>query len=352
METVHQPLPAMIHAPTGSPGGTERRNAEMFAYASKAGYDPLALLMSPAHPDLLELYAKAGCDVRVLGHSDSLRSHVGSNRGAIFHGVRPAGLLALRRGFFSIGPKVIAENGLHFGATRFQQIRRRAILELADAVVVNSEAVDRQFARQWPKMKKRRFVVVSAMSGEWFEPLRRSPSPVCRFLMVGNASQVKNHLGGLEAFARLHEGKCDARLTIFTDTDHLVRPFLRTLGQPIRDSVRVVTGHILRPGDYDKHDVLLQPSLSESRPRAVMEAKARGLTVIATDVGDTKLLLSAGDHLVWPGNVDMMTQAMRSVLRASVTCQSLVETQTSGGHRSMSEYVDALMVVMQHLRAG
>lgn len=42
---------------------------------------------------------------------------------------------------------------------------------------------------------------------------------------------------------------------------------------------------------YDKHDVLLCPSISEGMPNVIMEAMARGLPVIATDVGATNILV-------------------------------------------------------------
>lgn len=42
---------------------------------------------------------------------------------------------------------------------------------------------------------------------------------------------------------------------------------------------------------YDRHDVLVCPSISEGMPNVILEAMARGLAVIATDVGATSILV-------------------------------------------------------------
>lgn len=43
---------------------------------------------------------------------------------------------------------------------------------------------------------------------------------------------------------------------------------------------------------YDEHDVLVCPSISEGMPNVIMEGMARGLVIIATDVGATNILVS------------------------------------------------------------
>ena len=50
---------------------------------------------------------------------------------------------------------------------------------------------------------------------------------------------------------------------------------------------------------YDDHDVLICPSFSEGMPNVIMEAMARGLALIATDVGATSLLVSEENGILF-----------------------------------------------------
>jgi glycosyltransferase involved in cell wall biosynthesis len=62
---------------------------------------------------------------------------------------------------------------------------------------------------------------------------------------------------------------------------------------------------------YDRHDVLLNPSISEGMPNVILEAMARGLSVIASDVGATALLVNENTGvLIAPGKSDQIKTAM------------------------------------------
>ena len=60
----------------------------------------------------------------------------------------------------------------------------------------------------------------------------------------------------------------------------------------------------------DSCDVLLLPSLSEGMPTVVLEAKARGLQVIGTDVGAMSELQ---DDLLPPGDAKNLASAIREI---------------------------------------
>jgi len=63
----------------------------------------------------------------------------------------------------------------------------------------------------------------------------------------------------------------------------------------------------------DSCHVLLLPSLSEGMPTVVLEAKARGLAIIATDVGAVSELQS---DLIEAGNAIQLAQRISSVVLA------------------------------------
>lgn len=75
-----------------------------------------------------------------------------------------------------------------------------------------------------------------------------------------------------------------------------------TIVGPIPDEKRLINSLVSYTGEvnnvhdisniYDAHDILICPSFSEGMPNVIMEAMARGLAIIATDVGATSLLVS------------------------------------------------------------
>lgn len=75
-----------------------------------------------------------------------------------------------------------------------------------------------------------------------------------------------------------------------------------TIVGPIPDEKRLINSLVSYTGEindvhdisniYDVHDILICPSFSEGMPNVIMEAMARGLAIIATDVGATSLLVS------------------------------------------------------------
>jgi glycosyltransferase involved in cell wall biosynthesis len=77
------------------------------------------------------------------------------------------------------------------------------------------------------------------------------------------------------------------------------------------------TGLVDDPGQqYAEMDVLVQASDTEGTPRTVIEAMARGLPVVATDVGDVAELLDHGASglLVPTGDADAMSAAIQLLL--------------------------------------
>lgn len=67
---------------------------------------------------------------------------------------------------------------------------------------------------------------------------------------------------------------------------------------------------------YDDHDVLVCPSISEGMPNVILEAMARGLAILATDVGATSALVdSENGWLIEPKNKTELVKALHEVSR-------------------------------------
>lgn len=134
---------------------------------------------------------------------------------------------------------------------------------------------------------------------------------------IGSMAQhYKGHAVLLEAFAACIRGGLSAELDLIGDgplRGELVG-LTRALG---------LAGHVrfrgcLPGGDpiraaLDEADLFLLPSLTEGLPRVVIEAMARGLPCIASDVGGVGELLEAADMFP-PGDADALAAAILQVL--------------------------------------
>ena len=137
----------------------------------------------------------------------------------------------------------------------------------------------------------------------WDSPRARRNNAGIRFLMVGRNDPAKGY-HVLEAALNLMQEAVEI---------HFVGDWL-----PIESTHHKLTYHgVVR----DKHkmmdimdscDVLLLPSLSEGMPTVVLEAKARGLQVIGTDVGAMSDLQRG---LIPPGNAQALADSIRRCIK-------------------------------------
>lgn len=146
---------------------------------------------------------------------------------------------------------------------------------------------------------------------------RRAPDPL-RLLMVGSLeSLLKGPDVLLEALATLRRkpGFSQARLTFVGEGRS--RPELEALALRLglSDGVmflgRMLEGEAIRR-QLDLADLFLLPSRGEGLPRVVVEAMARGLPCISTDVGGIPELLSAS-YLVPPGDSERLAAKIAQV---------------------------------------
>lgn len=187
--------------------------------------------------------------------------------------------------------------------------------------------------------------VVVALDQPWVERLR-AIAPTARFVSVPNAvplppvtSEPADGATHVVFLGRIWEKKGaftlveswaealatvggavgeDARLTMAGDGDpDRARKLAAGLG-----AADTVTVHDWLPKAevdalLDAADVLALPSLGEGQPMVVLEAMARGLAVLATDVGGIPGLVDDGREgfLVPPGDGPALTEALITMLR-------------------------------------
>jgi glycosyltransferase involved in cell wall biosynthesis len=122
----------------------------------------------------------------------------------------------------------------------------------------------------------------------------------------------------------------DLRLVFVGDGRHRREMEVRAASLGVADRVcflgRLPLGEAVRD-QLDRADVFVLPSRQEGLPRALLEAMARGLPCISTNVGGIPELLSAGD-LVPPGDAEALAARIMEIAhdperRAAMSARNL-----------------------------
>lgn len=215
---------------------------------------------------------------------------------------------------------------LHLHGGRFpEQVRsagpltrwaiRRLVAACSETVVLG-DFWRRFMAEEFGAEAKRVTVLHNAVPGPPAIPLRASDRPM-RFLFLGRLIKLKGIHVLLEALAAEPCRDRPWELVIAGDGDlETYRRQAEALGLCGRVTF---TGWLDQDGcrrQLAQADVLVQPSMFEGLPMAVLEAMAHGLTIVATPVGSVG---DAIEHevtglLVPPGEVEPLTAALVRVL--------------------------------------
>jgi glycosyltransferase involved in cell wall biosynthesis len=228
------------------------------------------------------------------------------NVGADFvyaQGLTGIAFAAARRGATDLPPVGVNQHGYEM----FQKAANlRAWLEqfvLRGQVVALDRSADivftfprkiRAIVERRCKVPSERLVEVpNAIDGSWIVAHRPAPTAKRRFLFIGRHERRKGVPELLESIAPLRASGVEF---------HFVGPIPEQLRLERDDVVYhgTVTDTATLQGILDSSDVLLCPSFAEGMPTVVLEAMARGLAVIATDVGATAEWVGADNGVLLP----------------------------------------------------
>jgi len=133
-------------------------------------------------------------------------------------------------------------------------------------------------------------------------------------MQVGVFRAEKNHIGALEALARVREEVPDAHL-VFVGDGECREDVERRARELEADWAHFLGYRADVPGVLALADVLVLPSSADAMPMTIIEALALEVPVIATDVGDVRRTLAGGAGVVVPaGDGDALVRACRDVL--------------------------------------
>ena len=135
--------------------------------------------------------------------------------------------------------------------------------------------------------------VPNAIDGSWIVAHRPAPTAKRRFLFIGRHERRKGVPELIAAIAPLRAPGVEF---------HFVGPIPEPLRLKRDDVVYhgTVTDTATLQGILDSSAILLCPSFAEGMPTVVLEAMARGLAVIATDVGATAEWVGADNGVLLP----------------------------------------------------
>ncbi len=230
------------------------------------------------------------------------------------------GIIVLLAALFRV-PVVLHLHGGRFpdqvrNAGPFTRWAIRRMVALCSETVVLGDFWRRFMIEEFGSEARRVTVLHNAVPGPQATPLRPADRPV-RILFLGRLIRLKGIHVLLEALAAQECRNRAWELVIAGDGDlDTYRRQVETLG--LADRV-TFTGWLDQDGcrrQLLQADVLVQPSMFEGLPMAVLEAMAHGLSIIATPVGSVG---DAIEHettglLVPPGEVQPLTDALVRVL--------------------------------------
>jgi len=254
-----------------------------------------------------------------------------TNVGTVQRRFDPRLSVRLRRRVAAVQPDIILANGgatlryavaarygtnsrLAYGAigepsywirSRTSRVFNRLLLRRADRVLAVSSRTRDQILDLEPTLVDRVVVSYTGVPAEFFA-LRTSPlQGVLRVLFVGSLTPEKNPLAALRAVAAVG----DAELRFVGDGP--LRQVVLTESRKLGVEARVeIVGSV---ADVRPHlqwaELIIQTSVTEGLPGALLEAGAAGLPAVATDVGGTREAVVDGltGFVVAPGDIAAIT---------------------------------------------
>jgi glycosyltransferase involved in cell wall biosynthesis len=218
------------------------------------------------------------------------------------HFLVPTGLIAA---LGTRAPLVVTAHGRdvrNVGAYPGVRAATRFVARQAASLIAVSDYLRVELETSVPEARGKTEVVPSGVDLARFS---QAPAPDgLRFLCVGSLTPRKNVLRLADAFARLGEG------TLRFVGDGPLRPQLE--GCPNIELAGVLP-HERIPDELAAARVVCGPSLIEPLGQALLEAMARGRTVVATRIGGPpEFVVPDAGLLVDPADVEAITDALRA----------------------------------------
>ncbi len=182
-------------------------------------------------------------------------------------------------------------------------------------------------------------------------PLRPLDREV-KLLFVGAASKAKGIDYLLTATATMAERGINIHLRIIGRTDDEGRALSERLAQ-LRLTNRVTyINHIAWDcliWEYEKSDIFVLPSITEGIPKVVLEAMARGVPVIATNVGGVATLVQDTKNglLIEPKSVDAIVRAVQRLIHEDgLRARLITNGLETARQRTLAKLINGMIIAV------
>lgn len=134
--------------------------------------------------------------------------------------------------------------------------------------------------------------------------------------LVARNDPQKNHPGFIEAAARVHAALPQVHFVLAgtgIDRDNkALTALIEKAG--LTDLVHLLGRRDDIPRLMASFELLVSSSSGEAFPNVLGEAMASGVPCVATDVGDSALIVGSTGHIVQPGDAHALSEAIRAIL--------------------------------------
>lgn len=236
-----------------------------------------------------------------------------------------AGIIGRLAGFLAGTPVVVHEvhgdpitADRHFLLNAFLLFAERICAPLADRIIVKSERIREMYLTRGIGCAEQYELIYHGVDIERFrEAAESNPGDVsdnndgvCRLLFVGRLADGKGLFDLLTAVERLD------RIHLDVVGDGPLRSTLEERADDRNLPVDVLGYRDDIPELMARADVFVLPSYREGTPRAITEALAAGLPVVATDISGIPEQVDDGEtgYLVEPGDIDALVTALQKLI--------------------------------------
>jgi glycosyltransferase involved in cell wall biosynthesis len=326
--TLARRTPIVLIGDTLNSGGTEGQFVEVVCGLDRSRWDISAACMS-AKGALRPQLEKAGCRPWSCGPRSfkspgfflaiaSLARFLRRHRVRLVHTFEfYSNMLGIPAARLAGVPAILAsQRDLGNLRSPLEQRLHRAILRLADRILVNSSAVAARVQAYRGLSADRVALVRNGIDLSRFRTSARSASVAGR-LTVGTLTNLRSEKGvdDLVRAAAIVQARCPAaRFVVWGDGPE--RPALEHLVRALGvDGILELRGRTSTPeAALRELDVFVLPSLSEASSNALLEAMASGVPVVATRVGGNVEMLDGGRSgmLVPPASPSALAAAILS----------------------------------------
>lgn len=317
-------------------GGAQRQLAHLAAGLDRGRFRPAVACLHRDEPLLAELRsrgvetfllpARRGLDPALPWRLARLARHHGTR---ILHSFLFAGnawgRIAARLARVPIA--IASERTDSAGRRRREILVERLLAPLTQAYVVNSAAVGRTLAGQVPAVAGRICCIPNGIDLEAFAVDRATARATLRQAIgaragdrllgiVGNLTPDKAHRDLLEAVAHLGPARQGLHLVLMGEGGLRAEITMQAAQLGLASQVHLLGLRQDVPSILAGLDLLVQASLREGMPNAVLEGMAAGLPIVATNVGGTAEALADGacGVLLPPGDPAALGSALRDLL--------------------------------------